>query len=136
MRRVFVDANLFIRYFTNDDPAKADRVAKLLAEAENGNIALVTTELVVAEIVWVLESGYGMGRAEIAPLIRGILATKGVEVLGGALVARAVEEYEEKNVDFVDAWIAAVMERHGITELFSFDRKHIGRLSGVVRREP
>ncbi len=30
----FLDANIFIRYFTNDDPEKADRVEKLLDLAE------------------------------------------------------------------------------------------------------
>jgi predicted nucleic acid-binding protein len=33
MKTCFVDTNLFIRYLTNDDPVKADRVEKLLDEA-------------------------------------------------------------------------------------------------------
>ena len=36
MNRCFVDTNLFIRYLTNDDPAKADRVEKLLDGAARG----------------------------------------------------------------------------------------------------
>lgn len=136
MNRSFVDTNLFIRYFTNDDPTKADRVGKLLLQAESGKIVLVTTELVIAEIVWVLESGYGMDRAGIAPLVRGILATPGIEVINGALVSRAVEHYESLNVDFVDAYIAALMEKQGIGDLYSFDRKHADRLKGITRREP
>jgi predicted nucleic acid-binding protein len=52
MRTCFVDTNLFIRYLTNDDAKKADRVEKLLAEAARGKIRLVTAELVIAEIIW------------------------------------------------------------------------------------
>ena len=36
MTACFIDTNLFIRYLTNDDPGKADRVERLLAEAAAG----------------------------------------------------------------------------------------------------
>lgn len=97
---------------------------------------LVTTELVIAETVWVLESGCGLKNTEIAPMIRAILATHGLEVINGALVMKAVEYYELRNVDFVDGYIAAVMEKNNIDELFSFDKKHIGRLTQISRKVP
>ncbi|MEW6490265.1 MAG: type II toxin-antitoxin system VapC family toxin [Thermodesulfobacteriota bacterium] len=136
MTRVFVDTNLFLRYLTNDDPTKADRVEQLLNQAAAGEVRLVTAEMVLAETVWVLESSYGLGRAQVAPLVRGILATPGLEVVNGSLVARALDHYETLNVDFVDGYIAAVMEKQGIDELYSFDKKHASRLKGVRRREP
>ena len=136
MKKSFVDTNLFIRYLTNDDPVKADRVEKLLDQAAGGSVKLVTTELVIAEIVWVLESFYEMTNVAIAPLVRGILATHGLEVINGALVGRALELYEGQGIDFIDGYIAAVMEKHGIDELYSFDRKHISRIRNVTRKEP
>lgn len=122
MNRCFIDTNLFIRYLTNDDKQKADRVEKLLDSAAAGTVQLVTTEMVMAEVVWVLESSYKLTATSVAPLIRGILATPGLEVLNGALVARALEFYEGQNIDFIDGYIAAVMEKQGITELYSFDK--------------
>ena len=92
--------------------------------------------MVVAEIVWVLESGYSLKNTDIAPLVRGILATAGLDVINRTLVARAIELYETINIDFIDGYIAAVMEKEGISELYSFDRKHIARLKGVSRKEP
>jgi len=136
MKKSFVDTNLFIRYLTNDDPVKADRVEKLLDQAAGGSVKLVTTELVIAEIVWVLESFYEMTNVAIAPLVRGILATPGLDVINGALVGRALEHYEGQGIEFIDGYIAAVMEKHGIDELYSFDRKHISRIRNVTRKEP
>ena len=136
MKKAFVDTNLFIRYLTNDDPEKADRVSQLLDEAAAGKVTLVTTEMVLAEVVWVLESSYGLGNAEVSPLMRGILSTPGLQVINGSVVARAVEIYESQNVDFVDGYVAAVMERDQIDEVYSFDRKHISRLKNVRRKEP
>lgn len=136
MTTCFVDTNLFIRYLTNDDPAKAERVELLLREAAAGKVRLVTAEMVIAEVVWVLESSYGLKSAEVAPLIRAILATSGLDVLNAPLVARGLEYYETKNIDFIDGYIAAVMEKQGITELYSFDRKHISRIPTISRKEP
>jgi predicted nucleic acid-binding protein len=132
----FLDANIFIRYLTNDDPAKADRVEKLLNQAAEGKKRLLTTELVIAEVVWVLESFYKLDNHAIGPMVKAILATPGLEVLNGALVEKAVEHYMEKNIDFIDGYIAAVMERHKVIEIFSYDKKHLARIKAIQRREP
>lgn len=136
MKKAFIDTNLFIRYLTNDDSERADRVAGLLADAAAGKVILVTAEIVLAEVVWVLESSYDLDRSEISPLIRGVLATPGLEVINGSLITRALEMYETRNVDFVDAYVVALMERDGIDEIYSFDRKHISRLRTIRRKEP
>lgn len=136
MNRCFVDTNLFIRYLTNDDPILADRVEQLLDDAAAGSAQLVTTELVMAESVWVLESSYHLNHGQIAPLIRGILATPGVEVINGDLVGKALMIYELQNIDFVDAYIAALMEKQGITDIYSYDKKHLSRVKTINRKEP
>ncbi len=136
MNRCFVDTNLFIRYLTNDDPELADRVEQLLDDAAVGSAQLVTTELVMAESVWVLESSYRLTHAQIAPLIRGILATPGMDVINGDLVGKALVMYELQNIDFVDAYIAALMEKQGIKDIYSFDRKHLSRVKTINRKEP
>lgn len=136
MKRCFVDTNLFIRYLTNDDPALADRVDQLLDDAAAGAIQLVTTELILAETVWVLESSYKMNNKQIAPLIRGIVATSGLEVINGDIVCQGLVLYELQNIDFVDAYCAALMEKHGIQDIYSYDRKHLSRIKGINRKEP
>lgn len=136
MNRCFVDTNLFIRYLTNDDPILADRVEQLLDDAATGSAQLVTTELVMAESVWVLESSYHLNHAQIAPLIRGILATPGMEVINGDLVGKALVMYELQNIDFVDAYIVALMEKQGIMDIYSYDKKHLSRVKTIQRKEP
>lgn len=136
MNRCFVDTNLFIRYLTNDDPILADRVELLLDSAATGSAQLVTTELVMAESVWVLESSYHLDHAQIASLIRGILATPGMEVINGDLVGKALVMYELQNIDFVDAYIAALMEKQGIKDIYSYDKKHLSRVKSINRKEP
>ena len=135
MKTCFMDTNLFIRYLVNDDPGKADRVEKLLEQATSGKIRLVTADLVIAEGIWVLESAYGLKNAEITPMVKGILATPGIEVTNAGLVGRSLDYYESLNIDFIDGYIAAVMDRMKITELYSFDKKHISRIRELKRIE-
>lgn len=118
MKTCFVDTNLFVRYLTNDDTEKADRVEALLGEASEGKVRLVTADLVLVELIWVLESSYDMKTGEITPMIRAILATPGLDVINGTLVARALDHYEGKNVDIVDGYIAALMEKLNITSVY------------------
>jgi predicted nucleic-acid-binding protein len=136
MKSCFVDTNLFVRYLTDDDAEKADRVEALLSEASEGRVRLVTADLVLVELIWVLESSYDLKPGEIAPMIRSILATPGMEVINGALLAKALDDYEVKNVDIVDGYIAALMEKLNITDVYSFDRTHLSRLKSLKRIEP
>lgn len=136
MKTAFVDANVFLRYLTNDDPGKANRVETLLERATAGEVRLLTTEMVLAEVVWVLESSFGLKNHQIAPMIKAILASPGIEVINGHFVARALDYYLSHNIDFIDGYIAAVMEKRKVADIFSFDRKHMGRIKSITRKEP
>lgn len=136
MKTCFIDTNLFIRYLTNDDRQKADRVEKLLEQAKSAKIRLVTAELVIAEVVWVLESAYGLKNEEIAPMIKAILGTPGLEVTNKALVGKALNYYVAYNIDFIDGFIVALMERMNITDIYSFDKRHLQRVNKIRRLEP
>lgn len=136
MKTYFMDTNLFLRYLTNDDIDKADRVEQLLVEAARKKIKLITAEMVMAEIVWVLESNYQLEKKQIAQMLEAILSTPGLEVTNGKLVEKAVQMYASKNIDFVDANIVALMDKLRISGIYSFDKKHLNRIKTINRLEP
>lgn len=51
MVSLFVGTNVFLRFLTNDDPAKARRVETLFRDALRGKIRLTTSLLVIAEMI-------------------------------------------------------------------------------------
>ena len=126
MKTCFVDTNLFIRYLTNDDPGKADSVEKLLDQASGS-----------AEVNWrVLESYYKLKKEQIAEMIQAMLATPGLEIINGKLVEKAVNYYVSKNIDFIDAYIISLMEKLDITGIYSFDKKHLSKITAINRLVP
>lgn len=125
--QAFVDTNLFLRYLTNDVPEQADAVERLLEHAEAGKVELMTSKLVVAEIMWTLESFYKKSKCEVRDAVLAILNTPGLNVEANDQLLQAAVWYEEKNVDFVDACIAAQLFADGPEIVYTFNRKHFGR---------
>jgi len=134
--RFFADTNLFLRYLTNDVPEQADAVEQLLRRAAAGEIVLVTNGLVIAEIVWTLESFYRLPREEIKDKVLAILNTPGLVVADGDLVLQAITGYVEKDVDFIDAYNAAWMLAQEVKAIYTFNRKHFARLEGITVKVP
>ncbi|MBP7864933.1 MAG: PIN domain-containing protein [Acidobacteria bacterium] len=134
--KVFADTNLFLRFLTNDVPEKAEAVESLFRNAGRGHPELVTTPLVIVEIVRALESHYHCTRPDIAGKVLAILNTPGLEVENSDLLIRAAVWYSEKNIDFIDAYNAAWMIKNGIAEVRTFDLRHFKRIEGIDPKEP
>ena len=134
--KYFVDANIFLRYLTNDIPEQAEAVALLLQQAADGELKLVTNAMVMAELVWVMESAYKLSRQIIQEYIQIILNTPGLSVSDADMITQALSWYVEKNVDFIDAYNAAWMDEAGLSRIFTFDQKHFRRFSRLTALLP
>lgn len=127
----FLDTNVLIRHLTGDPPAQARRATAFLAGAEE----LLLPDLIVAEVVYVLESFYEVKRHRIAELVRAIVGFPPVVVVDEPLLLRALEVYEVERLDFAEAYLVASAEASGVEAIASFDRT-IDRLTTVRRVEP
>jgi predicted nucleic-acid-binding protein len=132
----FIDTNLFLRYLTNDVPTQADAVEALLQRAAKGKVHLVTTSMVIAEIVWTLESFYELDKKEIQSMVLGILNTTGLDVIDSDLILQAIVPYADKNVDFIDAFNVAWMVKNDVDKVYTFDQKHFNRFEGIRVEAP
>lgn len=129
MASLFVDTNVFIRFLTNDDPTKAKRAEALFRNAVEGKVKLETSLLVVAEIVWTLESFYKLEKVEIASKVEKILNTPNLECPESSLILMALDLYVQQNIDFVDAIHAFYLKERELHRIVTNDRKHFGRVS-------
>ncbi|MFH0789579.1 MAG: type II toxin-antitoxin system VapC family toxin [Pseudomonadota bacterium] len=134
--KVFADTNIFLRYLTNDVPDQADAVEELFRSAAIGDILLITNSLVIAEIVWTLESFYKLSREDIQVKVLAILNTPGLEVADSDLILQAIAWYKDKNVDFLDGYNGAWLTSQGIKTAYTFDQKHFSRFEGISVKVP
>ena len=131
----FLDTNIFIRFLTDDVPAKADACEKIFKKAVEKEETLFTTDLVIAEIVWVLESFYELPKKEVQDKVEKILNTPNLICPHKDLILSALVLYSEKNIDYIDACNALTLKEKGIEELYSYD-KHYDRIDWLTRLEP
>lgn len=129
--RAFLDNNILVRHLTGDPPEQARRATEFLARAEG----LVLTDVVFAEVVYVLESFYEIEPAQVAALLRAVIGFPAVVVLDPPVLLRALEVYEVHRIDFAEAYLAACAEASGVGAVASFDRT-IDRVGTVRRIEP
>jgi predicted nucleic acid-binding protein len=112
VKRLWVDANVLLRFLTGDPKDLAERAARLMSQAERGEVVLFLPALVVAEVVWVLKSFYRHSLDDIARVVVPLLSADGLEVEDRDVLVQAIELAREKNVDFVDAALALQAARH------------------------
>jgi predicted nucleic-acid-binding protein len=132
----FVDTNVFLRFLTNDDPLKARKSELLFRAAIEGKKRLRTSVLVIAEIVWTLESFYGLEKSDIAEKVAIILNTRNLACDGAPLIRQALDLYSNQNIDFIDAYHAFYLREESIRQIISYDRKHFGRVKWLELSEP
>ena len=136
MNERFVDTNVFLRFLTNDDPAKAKRAEKLFKDAVTGKTRLRTSLLVIAEIVWTLESFYELQKKDIADKVSTILNTPNLACDQARLIRLALDLYVQQNIDFIDAYHAYYLRDEQLTQIVTYDRKHFGRVHWLEIIEP
>lgn len=127
---VLVDTNVLVRHLTGDPPAQARRATALLRDAER----LEVTDLVLAEVVWVLESFYGQPHDVVATAARAIIAFPSVHVSDEQRLLRSIELYADHRIDFADAYLAATAEMVD-SPIASFDRD-LDAIATVIRHAP
>lgn len=127
---MLLDTNVLARHLTGQPRAQARRATTFLRTAER----LDVPDLIVAELVYVLESVYERPRPEVAALVRAVLAFGPVQTVDERLLLRAVELYETHRIDFAEAYLAAQAETDD-SRVASFDRG-LDRVSGIQRVEP
>jgi predicted nucleic-acid-binding protein len=118
-----VDSNILLRAIAADDPVQKVKATRFLAEectkSDPGFVNLV----VLSELVWTLDKGYGYDREQIADVIEALVTTTELAVERRDDVVSALARYREVNVGFADILIATVNSRHGCSETVTFDRK-------------
>jgi len=127
----FVDSNVLVRHLTGDPPGQAKRATEFLRTGDN----LILVDLVVAEVVYVLESVYKVERERVAELVRSIVGFPAVAVPDEALLLRALEIYEQYRIHFAESYLAACAELSGVGVVASFDRD-LDRVRTIRRLEP
>jgi len=99
-----LDTNVVVRYLTHDDPAQtaaAIEVMDSLTPEAPGFLSIV----VIAELVWVLESYYRFSKPETIATLDTLLRSKELIVERAETVWQALSSFKTSRSDFTDCMI-------------------------------
>ena len=113
-----LDTNVLLRYLLRDDAAQAGRAAHEIERDER----FLIDGIVLCELVWVLEAGYGFSRIETAAALERILATAQFEIEAKDLALAALDDFKGSAADFSDCLIGRRNQAAGAQETVTFDR--------------
>ncbi|MBI4700851.1 MAG: type II toxin-antitoxin system VapC family toxin [Deltaproteobacteria bacterium] len=118
---VGLDTNVLVRVLVGDDPVQT-RIAEraFVRHAKAGGVFV--SILVLAEIAWVLDQGYGWGRATIHARMARLVRTRGVVVEEVEIVEHALRRYVEGRADLADYLLVGKARGAGSKRVLTFDK--------------
>lgn len=129
-KQASADTCLFLRYLTGEPPEQAEIAERVLRRAMEGELELIVPAMVIAEIVWTLETSiFNLSKKEASEKAIAILNMPGVRVPNARILEEAAVLHAELNIDFTDAYVASFARGKGIKDVYTFDNKHFSRIS-------
>ena len=132
---IFIDTNIFIRFFVVDNSEEHKKVEKFFNDVVCGNTKYFTNTMVITEIVWVLGKYYKMEKNHVCENIRLILDTPNILIKEIKILHNTVEIFEKQNIDFIDAYNYSYSLMSNSNEIMSYD-KDFDKLDMIKRIEP
>lgn len=126
-----LDSNLLIRFLTNDDPSKAEKVEKLL---RTNKTKIYLSDVSVAETVWVLKSVYGVQKDEIVQKLKLLFQFSAIKY-NKKIIDLALANYRKFNISWIDSYLSSLNQSGKYKGLYSYDES-LDKVAGVVRLEP
>ena len=116
---IALDTNIITRLIAGDDHAQERAVIRLLAEPD---ATFFLSEVVLAEVAWVLSDTYGFSREELASALESLVNRSDLFFEDRVRFRRAVKHLADGG-DFPDFLILARAQAEGCTALASFDKE-------------
>lgn len=113
-----VDSNLILRFLLKDHPKQSPQARKLF---KNPHETLILTDIVVAEVIWILTSYYKFSKEDVAEKIYQLLKIPTLKTNMHTIV-RTLHLYRNFNIDYIDAYLAAYCEKEKLEGIYSFDK--------------
>ena len=114
---IAVDTNLLVRHLVQDDAQQAFSARRILSDG-----AVYVSNVVLAELVWVLESCYEYPKSDVLDVLRELGSTVDIVFSSRPVASDAVAAFAQQGADFADWLIYYEALEQGCSEVFSFDK--------------
>ena len=129
MRRIAVDANVFVSFFIDRNTAQHSAARALIQSAEDGEIAAIVPQAVVFEVAYVLQSQYAVTGGRLATVVNGVTSFPGMQIVDECRWKNVLEIWPDTLSGLGDSVIVAVAMATRCDAVATFDRKFARKLA-------
>lgn len=127
--QLWVDTNVIIRFLVKDQEDQFEEALNLMRLTDRGEIELIVHPIVIAECCDVLGGAYyKFPREKISQWLQDFLESEGIKSKSKELMIIALEIFGAHNVDFEDAYLAALTVYDSPKKVVTFDRGDFKKL--------
>ena len=117
-----LDTNVLIRFLTVDENTKYKKLYSFLESLERGEMRVELKLIVLFQVIYVLKSFYKVPKEKIVSGLTDLLNYKGITIKEKIIVQRSLKLWREKNVEIVDCYLVACLEKDAQSIIYSYDR--------------
>lgn len=131
--KIFLDSNIFLRYFTPEDKNSYEECSKIFHAIEIGTHQPYTSAIVTLECSYVLKKLYTFSRNQVAGAIGTLLSMRNLTIVETTDTIRAFDLHQNTGIKFSDCLIATQVPK-GVT-LVTYDHD-FAKLHGLIVQTP
>lgn len=131
--RIFLDTNIWLRYFVKNDPDQYEAVLNLISRVEQGKFKVYTSSVVLMEINYVGQRIYQIPKDQIIIWFKAIQKMRSMVLVEKTNFDLALSFYQKYNIKLADCLIASQLPKN--TVLVSFDEE-FSKLREIIVKSP
>ncbi len=135
MKSIFLDTNIWIRVIVKDNEQMFQEAIKIFQAAEQGKVKILTSGIILLEVIFVLKRLYKFTKIELQDVIKNILDTRGIRIIDKTDTKVALEYFLETGIKFSDCLIASQIPENAIFCSFDTDFQRFKNLSFMHPKE-
>ena len=135
MKKLFLDTNLFLRFFLKDDENQYQNVYNLFAQIEEGKFKPYASSIVFLELNYVARNIYKLSINEILDYIDAVKKMRGMTIIEKTDAEEATNLYGKYRIKLGDCFIATQLPKGAILVTYDEDFKKIKEIQSQTPEE-
>ncbi len=133
MKKIFLDTNIWVRFFVEDNQEQFDQTKILLTQVGEGNLRVYTSTVVLLELQFVLQKLYHLSFEKTVEVFEIIRNVRNITVIEKTNLNLAIKFLKLYKIKFPDCLIASQLPKN--TVLVSFDEE-LSKIKEITVKTP
>jgi len=133
VKKIFIDTNLWVRFFIEDNQEQFYQSKALLTQVEEGDFRAYTSTIVLLELQFVLQKLYHLSFEKTVEIFEIIRKVRNITIIEKTNLDLALQFLKLYKIKFPDCLIASQLPKN--TVLVSFDQE-LSKIKEITVKDP